>query len=534
MGTRIPTSGTDWGVKQLAIRISILLVVSGAVYVWRPLFHGVFYRMLNSPGGALVGGLTLLAVVVAFLAPPLDRSAVDSIQTKLTLVGVVLVIGVVLALVVGIPANSLEQRTMAEQTMDGAVEVDEFPAINAENPRIAPRDVADVQTRGSVSYRQYRLGESDIARMEDGRLAWSYPIEPDGFRNSIYENQQGVLMSDMTNMENREIQAFDDQPFAVGEGMLFHRSAEWNLKKTDYWAQYNDDPIEFVHDGDAYMAYPKTGHEWHWTPVPHTTPTWEGVALVHTDGTIEHLSPEQAQESEILAGQRLYPLSNTALEMNSLGYRNGIINQLSVVGAHEGHVEVASLPAGAGNSQPFVIDLADEQLSYVTAMEPHGEDTRGLDEVWFVDAYTGEFQYFATGSETLTGPERAMGIVRSADSRTGWGDNFVVIEPVPVTVDAELWWHSKVVPTDNTDITRNVFVNAHTGEAVEIYDTETVREFLAGGDPEAVEEVGTEPADDPDVAYYIVITGEDGTELDRIPIEPGQNVNIVQNQEDEE
>ncbi|ESS09709.1 MAG: hypothetical protein A07HN63_00515, partial [uncultured archaeon A07HN63] len=148
-------------------------------------------------------------------------------------------------------------------------------------------------------------------------------------------------------------------------------------------------------------------------------------------------------------------------------------------------VEVASLPAGTGNSQPFVIDLAGEQMHYVMTMEPYGSDTRGLDEVWLIDAATGEYRFFGSDGETLTGPERAMGIVRSADSQTGWGDNFRVVEPVPVFLNDQLWWHSKVVPIDNTDISRSVFVSASTEEAVELGDTEAVREFVATGDAAA-------------------------------------------------
>jgi len=68
-----------------------------------------------------------------------------------------------------------------------------------------------------------------------------------------------------------------------------------------------------------------------------------------------------------------------------------------------------------------------------------------------------------------------MGIVRSEDSQTGWasgseGGNFQVVEPIPVVIDDQLWWHSKVVPIDQTDVTRNVFVNAHEGEAVELHN----------------------------------------------------------------
>ncbi|THE63927.1 hypothetical protein D8Y22_15575 [Salinadaptatus halalkaliphilus] len=512
-------------------RLAALAVLVGVGYVLRPFFHGPVYAMVYSPGGAIVLGLTGIAAIALFLQPRFGDDLIDSIATKGRIVGFVFAVSLVLALLVGIPAGMLEQRTMAEQTMDEAVELEEFPEVNEDNARVITRDVSDVQTRGSVSYRQHRLGDSDIARMEDGSLAWSYAIEPDDLRNRLIEHQRGVVMNEMTNIDTRTTETVDDQEFTYGEGMALHRSADWNMKQGHFWSQYNDDPVEFIHDGDAYMYYPKTGHEWHFSPIPHTTPTWDGGALVHTDGTIEHLSPEETQDHPVLEGQRLYPLDVSEREMQSLGYRNGIVNQMDVIGAHEDQVEVAGMPSGAGNSQPFVVDLEGEQLSYVTAMEPYGEDTRGLDEVWFVDATTGEFEYYGTGGDTLTGAERAMGIVRSEDTQTGWGDDFEVVEPIPVTVDDELWWHSKVVPIDNTDVSRNVFVNAHSGDAVEVHGDDAIAEFLAGDDPDEVAEVGDvdqEPApDEPAVDYYVVIYDEDGDELERIPIEPGQDVSLV-------
>jgi len=518
----------------------------------------VFYDMLNSPGALIFWGSTLTAATVLWFLPPMEGDRLEnttiqlgefeeesieidlgssSVFSKLTVLAVVIGVAFVLAGVYSVPANALEERTLATQTMDEAAEIDEFPQVNPDNARIAPRAVADVQARGSVSYRQYRLGTSDIARMEDGDLAWSYPVQPDGFRNRLGENQQGVVVSSMTAAEDRDFRAVDDRPFDVGEGMFRHRGSDWNLKKTDYWAQYRDDAVEFVHEGTPYMAYPKTGHEWNWTPLPHTTPTWEGVALVHPDGTIDHLSPEEAQESEILEGQRLYPLYNTRRKMDSLGHREGIINQWPVVGSHENEIEPASLPAGAGNSQPFVIDLEGEQMSYVTAMEPYGEDTRGLDEVWFADAETGELRYFATERETLLGPERATGIARSADRRTDWDTEdsqgqFKIVEPVPVTIDGELWWHMKVVPVDNTDVTRNVFVNSDTEETIELRETGPIKQFIAGEDvnvSNGTGDVGTEPAPDEDIAYYIVIENEDGEVVERVPVEEGEepDVNFV-------
>ena len=524
--------------RHLATRVALLIVACGLLYVFRPAVHGLVYPIAYSATGLLVGGVTVSMAVGLWLAPPLKTEGrqidggslglflSDSAVLKLSVLGTVFGIAVVIGFVYSVPAGMVAESTLADRTMADSERIDGLPAINAENPRIVPRAVADVQTRGSTSYRTHRLGPSDIARAEDGTLAWSYAIEPDGVRNKLLSTQRGVLLSDMTRIENRSITAYDDQSFAIGEGMYLHRGAAWNLKSTDFLTQYYDDAVEFTHNGTAYMYYPKTGHEWQLTPIPHTVPVWEGGALISPDGTITHLTPDEAQASAILDGQRLYPLYNTEREMRSLGYRNGIINQLPVVGQHEGEVEVATLPAGAGNSQPFVIDLDGERMSYVTAMEPYGEDSRGLDEIFFVDATTGETRYFASEGETLTGPERAMGIVRSADSQTGWGDNFVVVEPIPVFVDDDLWWHSKVVPTDNTDISRNVFVNADNGETVSLATTDAVRSFLAGEDVDD-ETVKTEPAPDREgVDYYIVITGGDGEEIERIPVGPGENPTI--------
>jgi hypothetical protein len=548
----VPGGGS--GGRSLAIHAATRLLGVGVVvllwYVTRPLWHGFVYGVLYSPGLTVFGGGSVLAALVLWFLPPFDvdedrtrplgrvlREADSPVDVLLELQGspgrklrlFVTAVGVlaILSVLVSVPAGMFEQRTLAQQTMGEATEVEEFPQANPENPRVVPRQVADITTRGSVSYRQHRLGTSDIARTESGALAWSYAIQPDGFRNTLIEHQRGVLVTEMTRMDDRQIEVYEEE-FTYGEGMLLHRSADWNLKKTDYVTEYDDDAVEFSHEGRPYMYYPKTGHEWHLTPFPHTTPTWDGGALLHPDGRIDHLTPEEARSEPILEGQRLYPTTLTRTEMRSLGYRNGIINQLPTVGAHRGQIEVARLPSGADNAQPFVIDLEGERMSYVTAMEPYGEDTRGLDEVWFVDAETGEYTFFGTDDETLTGPERAMGIARSADSRTNWGQNFVVAEPVPVTIDGELWWHIKVSPTDFTDVTRNVFVNADTGRTVEIRDDEAVRSFIAG----TVADEDLEPIEDGgetvDAVYYVIITDENGDVVERIPVEPGQETAIVE------
>ncbi len=529
----------SWDLTLLVAKLVAVVLLAGTIWFFRPWFHGLFYAIRYSPAALIAVGIPLLIGLALVLVPPLSADREESIERKGTLFVSALILFVAVGVVYGTGAGMVEQRTMADQTMSTADLLEEPPEVNEENPRIAPRAVSDVQTDGAVSYAQHDIGESDIARTENGTLAWSYPIQPDQLRNQLTNTQRGLIHSDMTAMEDRDLEAYDDHEFTYGQNMRLWDNAEWQLKKGGYWSQYYDDPYEFVYEGEAYMAFPKTGHEWHFSPIPHTTPTWDGVALVHQDGTIEHLSPEEAQERPELEGQRLYPLYNSKQFTESLEYREGIVNQLEVVGEFENVVEPAEMPSGVGNDQPFVIDMADERMNYVYAMEPAGGGA-GLSEVWFFDGETGEPRYFETGEETVFGPDRAVGVARGTDTQTEWGEDgeAMAVEPILLPVDDSLYWHIKVVTADQTDVVRNIFVDAQgdgEDDAVVMDSSAEVEEFIAGDIDEAdledaedaeidIDEEAAE--DEEDVAYYVVITDDEGTEIDRIAVEEGQEATI--------
>lgn len=531
--------------KSFGIRLGVFLAIVGFLYLIRPAHHWISYRIMFQQEYTYLFGPVIIAAVVLILTPSSLITSRESPNSYFELViGVLftaLVVGFLLSASLGWVGGLHSDSEIADRTMNSAQEVEEFPAVNPDNPRVVPRAVADVQTRGSVSYRQHQLGPSDIARTPSGAISWSYPIEPDQVRNRIQGNQRGVLLSDMTQTSDRTLEAYDtNQDFKYGTNHFLHRSADWNVKKTGYMSEYDEDFYGFVHDEEAYMAIPKISHEWRFTthngsiPLPRTVPVWNGIALIHQDGQIDHLSPSEAQNSEILDGQRLYPLKLADREARSLGYRNGVINQLPLVGLYEGVVEPADLPAGASNSQPFVIDMEGEQMSYVFAMEPDGETTRGLDEVWFFNSESGELQYYGSGGETLYGPERAMGLIRNEDTQTQWssGDGsgssgeFTVVEPVPTVINGELWWHAKVVSTDNTDVSRNSFVNARTEEVVELEDTEEVVKFISGADADELDmrNTTTEMSERGSVAYIVI--RENGEVIDRVRLEEDYTYNV--------
>lgn len=529
----------SFSLKLLVMKILSLVVVGGVLYLLRGTWtvHALVYNIMFSPLFTFGVGVPLLFGVALYLFPSFEQ---NSTSRKLTYFGTVFVLFLIIGIGIAFLGSMFAGADLANDTMESSVEVETPPSVNADNPRAVPRSVADVQTRGSTSYDQYQLGVSDIARMEDGSLGWGYPVQTDQFRNRVTGNQQGVLISDMTTTDTQRIERYDNQEFTYGTNMVLHRSAAWNVRTEAYFSEYNDDFIPFVHEGNAYMAIPQTGHEWRQTMgIPYTVPVWDGVALVHSDGTIDNLSPEEARESEILDGQRIYPLYNTEVRAESLRYRNGILNQLPGIGQYDNVVVPAGMPDYTGNEQPFVIDLEGEQQSYVYAFEAEGSSSRGLSEIWFFNGETGTPQYYSSGEQSLSGPERALGAVRSSSQDTNWAGSdtpetgeFQVAEPIPTVVDGEIWWHTKVIPAENTDVSTHVFVNAETRETQQFTTTAAVVEFIGGADAEDIDdtEEGLDtsgPSQGPS-STYVVIRGSGGDVIDTIPIGSGQSISIEQ------
>lgn len=545
MGLSDRLSNTDAGSLAMltGVKIVALLIFAGLLYYWRPVVHPFAYLARYSAVGMIVIGSTTAVALLLYLAPPLrdETSGDPSPVTKAQLLGAWFIIVLVIGVVVGMAGGVYQGAVHAEQTMDRADEVETLPAMDVDHPRITPRKVADKQTRGSVSYRKYQLGASDIMRGDNGSLVWSYATEPEGPRNSIVEEQDGVVTADLTTMDDREIRTVRvDMKYGMGmtigstnDSFLENRDVRWKLLKSDYWTTYQDDVRPFIHDGQPYLYFPKTTYNVNWLPVPHRTVEWDGGALVHADGTIEQLSSEAARNHPVLEGQPLFPYANTKERLGDIGYREGIVNAWI---EHENQVERADMPAGAGNEQPFVVDLEERPISYVTALEPYGDDTRALDEVWFTNSRTGKFTVYSSGEKNLIGPERAVAIARSTDTNTNWGENFRIVEPVPVVIDGELWWHMKVVPSDSTAVSRNIFVhgNADDGRTAVLYSTDAVTDLLGGTNVTDVNETqsstggttGSAPTDGVDTEYVLVVRNEDGEVVDTVPVGSNETISI--------
>jgi len=500
-GPSLPGNST----QLAAVAVATALLFALAAWYVRPWLHGLVYVLYTTPVFVLA-----LLVAGAIAAVGLRRAGVSATLNVLGPVVVALFVGG--AMLSGLVAGA----TLGTQTMDDVRTVDGLDASDPENPRIVTRAVADRYASNTLNFPQYRITGSDVTVYND-TLHWSYALSPDGLYNHFTKRQHGTVMVDMTE-QNTEIKTFEGD-LTKGIGTAHYNNYKWALlKRGEYLVDYQD-PFMVVHEGEQHIAVPYTKPNFHFAPLPHTTPEWGGVALVDSDGTITDLSPAEARESEVLGDQRLYPFDLARQRVAATKYRNGILNTFT---AHEDEIEVAPVP-GEGNEQPFLL-RTEEGPEYVVAVEPYGE-AQGLREIWTVDGRTGEYERYAP-NQSLFGPRKAADYVRQAARTTDW-DRFDPSEPIPVVVDDRLYWQVRVVPSDNSGISYIAFVDAQTSDVTEVETTPQVVAFMEGRQPRPGDGAGDEGAGEARRPQMIVQrVAPNGTVLSEMEVYGNESVRI--------
>ncbi|NHN60189.1 MULTISPECIES: ABC transporter permease [Halorussus] len=527
--------------RGAALALAVLAAMFVVAWLVRPWLHGPLAAAYTYP--AIIEALAILAVggylSLRLLAP--DRSALEAFvaamsesgQAELTFSGVparrqllgvaVGVLTVLLAVGVGVLGGAYAQEHVS-QTLS-VEETQGLPGVDATRPRVLPRSVARQYAENSLQYPRYRLAEGDIA-IRNGTPVWSFGLAPDGGVNSLLLTGQGASFVDMTTQRKR-VDVVEETPtvgfgYGLGRGGGVVSQYRWKLLKGQFWVQYGD-PMMVEHDGDVYIAVPYKEYDHHvrLTPLPvvYATPEWGGVALVAPDGEISHLSPDEARNDPVLADQRLYPFDLARYYVESMRYRNGIVNKWFV---HEDELEVAPVP-GEGNDQPFLVLTEDRGIQYFVAAEPYG-DAQGIFQLWTFDGRTGEAgRYRLPSDSSLMGPRKAANYVRKANDRTDW-DRFTPSEPVPAVIDETLYWQVRVVPSDSSGIAYTAFVDADSGDVYTFDTDEDVRAFL-GGDL-ASDRQDREPTDDGSVVV-ITIRDANGDVVNTVEVTEGQSIEIA-------
>jgi hypothetical protein len=491
--------------RLAALTATAAIVAAVLAWYFRPWLQGIVYGIYTTP-------IVPLAVVLGIGITLLVRRQFGALAG-----GQIGITVVVLVLVVGAGGTGLlAGEDLGKRTIDTATTAENLSETDPTKPRVVPKSVASRYASNTLNFPQYRIAGGDIT-VRNGTPYWSYALAPDGAFNYYTKQQHGTVLVDMTE-QNAEVDTVVGD-FRKGIGPAFYNNYRFTmLKRGNYLVNY-EDPYLVVHEGEQHIAVPYTKPEFHWLPLPYTTPEWGGVVLIDRDGTVENLSPQAARNHPALQEQKLYPFELARQKVAATKYRNGIVNTFT---SHRDEVEVAPVP-GENNDQPFLV-FTDDGPQYVVAVEPYGQ-AQGLKEVWIIDGRTGEYEVY-TPTESLFGARKATDYVRQAARTTDW-NRFTPSEPIPVVVDGQLYWEVRVVPTDSSGIAYTAFVNARSSDVREVSTTPEVTAFLEGRD------VTTQPADaggDDERTPSLVIerVAPNGTVVETLEVYDNESIRIVQ------
>lgn len=447
-----------------------LVVVLFLAWLVSPVFHGLVMTLyLNWP--------FFLVVVVGTVLGAYLWSIGDKDPAKI--VAVVAAVAALAYLFVSGPLRDLRYLDSIE-----AGEIQEMP--DTTGLRFLPYDVAARFGLNTQDEPTLVLGDFEPIDNGEGGIDWVAPREPNGPWNSIVNNQDGAVV-----IEPDGSAESISQEFRRGEGMALYRNVGWQLTREKFFAQHTNQ--YYVLDGEELLGvvpYITYGFSF-----PVMVPRWGGVLVVHPDGEIEDLSPQEATNDGRFEGERLYPEELARKVGEVWKYRNGYWNtwfahkdeaQIPQINPPEDQgatdEQAATLQGNSTNQMPFLIPTG-EGPQWFLAAEPYGRSFSMYQGI-YADAHSGEITYFKpdTGS-ALIGVNKALDYAKAAFPNYQWGLNAVILEPRPVVKDKTLYWMATITNADKAGVNQTVMVNASKQGEVTVLETyEDVVAFVEGED----------------------------------------------------
>src|SRR5829696_6999091 len=480
---------SDWS-SRLSSRLSSvgrirlvvgLIVVLFLAWLVSPVFHGLVMALYIS--------WPFLVVVLAgsVLSAYLWRVG-DEDPAKV--VAVVAMIAALAYLIVASPLRDLKYLDSVE-----AKEIEQMP--DTTGVRFLPYDVAARFGQNTQDDSTLVLGEFEPLDNGEGGIDWVAPREPNGLYNSLVQNQDGVMVIRPDGSAETV-----NQEFRRGEGMALYRNVNWKLKRAKFFAHHTNQ--YYVLDGEELLGVvPYISYRFSF---PVMVPQWGGVLVVHPDGEVENLSPEEAIRDGRFEGERLYPEQLARRVGDVWKYRSGYWNTWF---AHENEAQIPQIDASGGqaapdqqpatlqgtstNQMPFLIPT-EVGPQWFLAAEPYGRSFSMYQGI-YVDGHSGKVTYFKpdTGS-ALIGVNKALDYAQATFPNYQWGQNAVILEPRPIVKDETLYWMATITNADKAGVNQTVMVNASEQGEVTVLETyEDVAAFVEGED--AGETVNVEGGD---------------------------------------
>ncbi len=484
-------------------RVRLLVGLAVALFfVWliSPVFHGLVMALyVNWPFILVTLGGGLLAVYLWNIG--------DKDPAKL--VALIAAVATVAYVFTAAPLRDLKYLDSIKPN-----EIEEMP--DTTGVRYLPYEVAARFGQNTQDDSTLVLGDFEPLDNEEGGIDWVAPREPNGVWNSFINNQDGATI-----IKPDGSAELVSQEFKRGEGMALHRNVRWKLMRERFFVDHTNQ-YYVLHNGELLGLVPYVSYKFSF---PVMVPQWGGVMVVHPDGEIEDLSPEEAINDGRFEGERLYPEQLARKVGDVWKYRNGYWNTWS---AHEDEAVIPEIGAtdevnssggkaakssGANsanqvstNQMPFLIPT-EEGPQWFLAAEPYG-GSFSLYRAIYINAHDGEVTYFRpdTGS-ALIGVNKALDYARATFPNYQWGRNAILLEPRPIIKGETLYWMATITNADTAGVNKTVMVNsAEQGEVTVLESYEDVMAFVEGEDTgrtveveeDGASEASGEPSDTPE------------------------------------
>ena len=445
----------------------ILFLVCG--FISSPLYHGILLGIYTNPFiiEALIISLILSISITLFLKQYNYKAIFVSIP--------IFIFSFIFILIILSFFSGYAHCSIVEEY--DVTEIFELPQMDQDYLRITPKKVAYRYMSDASQYPRHKPYYPCDLILINNTPYWSTVLSPDGIFNYYNIKDVGSIYVDMSTMAKKvEIK---EQSLETSPGIGLKDNDVWRILTEHKYYITLERPMIFLYQNATYIMRPYIEYEHKFTfPLWYTVPKWGGVFLIDEEGTIQDLSPEQARESEILKGQKLYPEELATYYVDSQnywkakteGYLSAIFN---LIFDHDEQIEIIDV-SNQGNEQPFLINTNDG-LKWTISVEPYG-NAHGIYRIYLLDARTGDIEYMQFSGKEI-GPVRACDYVRKDNPIVDW-DRFDVIEPIPVLPNGELYWEIRVSSIDGSGISYIAFVHPITGNVIRCESDVQVRDFI--------------------------------------------------------
>ncbi|MDO8551870.1 MAG: hypothetical protein Q7S03_04315 [bacterium] len=265
--------------------ITFLLLFVAAVMVWfvSPMFHWLFFDIFFRSWPFC---LLLAAAIIFFTIANNEYSS-----SGLVVLGVICSIGAVFLLMF---YDGLTRQYLAQSI--APTKIESLP--DTHSVRFLPYEVAKRFGDNKVQESRILLGKVTPLD-ENNQLDWVAPRVPNGPWNALaYQSDGFAIIRPDGNVEQVK------QKMKYGEMMIVTDNIFWRLHRKNFWVEADD--IYYLRVGEEVLGIASyISYEFRF---PVMYPYWGGIFIVHSDGTIEDLSPKQAQDDKRFLGQRLFPM----------------------------------------------------------------------------------------------------------------------------------------------------------------------------------------------------------------------------------